>query len=304
MRAAVIGAGSWGTAYAKVLVDAGNEVTLWARREEVAERIRRDHINADYLPDIELPEALRATHDAAAAFEQAELVAFALPSQTFRTNLAGWVGLLPEDATLMSLMKGVELGTTKRMTEVIAEVTGAAAERIAVVSGPNLALEIAQRQPTATVIACVDSARAATVQQASTAAYFRPYTNTDVIGCELGGAVKNVIALACGMAQGMGFGDNTVASLITRGLAETARLGVALGAGWAIWWRRAHPGSRATAGSASGWGAARAWTRPVRRRTGRWRRASNRAAPYWNWPTGAASRCPSPRPSRRSASEG
>ena len=230
MRAAVIGAGSWGTAYAKVLVDAGNEVTLWARREEVAERIRRDHINADYLPDIELPEALRATHDAAAAFEQAELVAFALPSQTFRTNLAGWVGLLPEDATLMSLMKGVELGTTKRMTEVIAEVTGAAAERIAVVSGPNLALEIAQRQPTATVIACIDSARAATVQQASTAAYFRPYTNTDVIGCELGGAVKNVIALACGMAQGMGFGDNTVASLITRGLAETARLGVALGA--------------------------------------------------------------------------
>jgi glycerol-3-phosphate dehydrogenase (NAD(P)+) len=213
-----------------VLVDAGNEVTLWARREEVAERIRRDHINADYLPDIELPEALRATHDAAAAFEQAELVAFALPSQTFRTNLAGWVGLLPEDATLMSLMKGVELGTTKRMTEVIAEVTGAAAERIAVVSGPNLALEIAQRQPTATVIACIDSARAATVQQASTAAYFRPYTNTDVIGCELGGAVKNVIALACGMAQGMGFGDNTVASLITRGLAETARLGVALGA--------------------------------------------------------------------------
>jgi glycerol-3-phosphate dehydrogenase (NAD(P)+) len=230
MRVAVIGAGTWGTTYGKVLVDAGNDVTIWARREAVAASIRDDHANPDYLPDIELPVALRATHDAAEALDSAQLVAFALPSQTFRANVAGWVDLLPPDATLMSLMKGVELGTTKRMSEVIAEVTGAAAERIAVVSGPNLALEIAQRQPTATVIACVDPSRAASVQQASTAPYFRPYTNSDVIGCELGGAVKNVIALACGMAQGMGFGDNTVASLITRGLAETARLGVALGA--------------------------------------------------------------------------
>jgi glycerol-3-phosphate dehydrogenase (NAD(P)+) len=230
MRAAVIGAGSWGTAYGKVLVDAGNDVTVWARREEVAARIRSEHTNPDYLPDIELPAALHATHDPAEAFAGAQLVAFALPSQTFRANLAEWVHLLPPDATLMSLMKGVELGTTKRMTEVIGEMTGAAADRIAVVSGPNLAREIAQRQPTATVIACVDAERAATVQRASTVAYFRPYTNTDVIGCELGGAVKNVIALACGMAQGMGLGDNTVATLITRGLAETARLGVVLGA--------------------------------------------------------------------------
>jgi glycerol-3-phosphate dehydrogenase (NAD(P)+) len=127
-------------------------------------------------------------------------------------------------------MKGVELGTAKRMSEVILEVTGADPSLVAVVTGPNLAFEIAQEQPTATVIACVDLARAQLVQTASSTAYFRPYTNTDVIGCELAGAIKNVIALACGIARGMGFGDNTLASLITRGLAETARLGVELGA--------------------------------------------------------------------------
>jgi glycerol-3-phosphate dehydrogenase (NAD(P)+) len=226
----VLGAGSWGTAYAKVLVDAGNEVTLWSRRSEIATLVEAKHANPDYLPDIELPPGLHATHDAATALEGAELVAIAVPSQMLRENLRGWVGLLPSDATLISLMKGVELGTTKRMTEVIIDVTGAAAERVAVVSGPNLALEIARQQPTATVVACVDEHTATAVQQACTTSYFRPYTNTDVIGCELGGAVKNVIALACGIAQGMGLGDNTVATLVTRGLAETARLGAALGA--------------------------------------------------------------------------
>jgi glycerol-3-phosphate dehydrogenase (NAD(P)+) len=127
-------------------------------------------------------------------------------------------------------MKGVELGTMKRMTEVIAEVTGADTSRIAVVSGPNLAMEIAAEQPTATVIACEDGQRAEALQHALSAPYFRPYTNSDVVGCELGGAVKNVIALACGIAQGMGFGDNTLATIITRGLAETSRLGIELGA--------------------------------------------------------------------------
>jgi glycerol-3-phosphate dehydrogenase (NAD(P)+) len=230
MRVAVLGAGNWGTAYAKVLVDAGNEVVLWARREQIAKAIDDDHGNPDYLPGIELPAALRATPDAAAALDGADLVAMAVPSQSLRENLAGWANLLPAEAILVSLMKGVELGTSKRMSEVIAEVAAAPIERIAVVSGPNLALEIAQEQPTATVVACVDEDRAEVVQQTSTAPYFRPYTNTDVVGCELGGAVKNVIALACGIAQGMGFGDNTVASLITRGLAETARLGAELGA--------------------------------------------------------------------------
>jgi glycerol-3-phosphate dehydrogenase (NAD(P)+) len=229
-RAAVLGAGSWGTAFAKVLVDAGNDVTLWARRPELAARIDADHRNEDYLPGLDLPAALRATHDAATAVRDAELVAFAVPSQSLRANLREWADLVPSDATLVSLMKGVELGTTKRMSEVIAEITGAGPERIAVVSGPNLAREIAQEQPTATVVACVDEGRAAAVQKQLGAPYFRPYTNTDVVGCELGGAVKNVIALACGIAQGMRFGDNTLASIITRGLAETARLGEPLGA--------------------------------------------------------------------------
>ena len=230
MRVAVLGAGSWGTVFAKVLVDAGHEVTLWARRAEVAERINAFHENADYLPGLTLPAGLLATPDHAAALDSAQIVAIAIPSQTVRTNLAAWAPYLPADATLVSLMKGVELGTAKRMSEVIAEVASRPADEIAVVSGPNLAREVAQEQPTATVIACPDLDRARQVQYACSAAYFRPYTNADVVGCELGGAVKNVIALACGMARGMGFGDNTLATLITRGLAETARLGAALGA--------------------------------------------------------------------------
>jgi glycerol-3-phosphate dehydrogenase (NAD(P)+) len=229
-RAAVLGSGSWGTAFAKVLADAGNDVTLWARRPELAEQIESERVNEQYLPGVGLPPGLHASADAAAALDGATLVAIAIPSQTLRDNLGGWAPLLPADATLISLMKGVELGSTKRMSEVIAEVTGAPDERIAVVTGPNLALEIGLEHPAATVVACVDDHRAAAVQEACSTRYFRPYTNTDVIGCELGGAVKNVIALAAGMAQGMGFGDNTKASLITRGLAETARLGVHLGA--------------------------------------------------------------------------
>jgi glycerol-3-phosphate dehydrogenase (NAD(P)+) len=229
-KAAVFGAGNWGTVFGKVLADAGNEVTLWARRAELAARINAEHRNEDYLPGIALPDALVATHDAAAALRGADLVAFAIPSQTLRANLVNWAPELPVDATLVSLMKGVELGTAKLMSEVIAEITGATADRIAVVSGPNLAHEIAEEQPTATVIACIDEARATEVQKLCSTPYFRPYTNTDVVGCELGGAVKNVIALACGIGVGMGFGDNTLASIITRGLAETARLGECLGA--------------------------------------------------------------------------
>lgn len=230
MRAAVLGAGSWGTTFAKVLADANNEVILWARRGELAQRIEQTHQNTDYLPGLHLPEKLRATHDAAEALTGAELVAIAVPAQTLRQNLVGWAPLLPVDATVLSLMKGVELGTTSRMSEVIADAGGVAPERVAVLSGPNLAVEIAREQPTATVVACVDEQRAVEVQHACTSPYFRPYTNTDVVGCELGGAIKNAIALACGMARGMGYGDNTIASIITRGLAETARLGTLLGA--------------------------------------------------------------------------
>ncbi len=229
VRAAVLGAGSWGTTFAKVLADAGCSVTLHARRPELAASITADGENADYLPGVRLPDALRATTDAAEALEGADIVVLAVPSQSLRENLTAWTPLLPPDASLLSLMKGIELGTTKRMSEVICEVTGAGPDRVAVLSGPNLAREIAEQQPAATVIACPDHDRATAIQAACLTPYFRPYTNTDMVGCELGGAVKNVIALACGVAEGMGFGDNTRASLITRGLAETARLGAALG---------------------------------------------------------------------------
>jgi glycerol-3-phosphate dehydrogenase (NAD(P)+) len=226
----VLSAGSWGTTFAKVLADAGGDVVLYARRPELAAAITVTRQNPDYLSGVRLPDRVRATSDAAEALDGADVVVLSVPSQSLRENLAGWAPLLPPEATLLSLMKGVELGTTKRMSEVVREVTGASADRVAALSGPNLAREIAEEQPAATVIACVDTDRAEALQAACHTRYFRPYTNTDLVGCELGGAVKNVIALAVGITEGMGLGDNTRASLITRGLAETARLGLALGA--------------------------------------------------------------------------
>jgi glycerol-3-phosphate dehydrogenase (NAD(P)+) len=230
MRVAVFGAGSWGTTFAKVLADAGTDVVLWSRRREVADAIAEHRENPDYLPGVTLPERLVSTSDPRLALEGATDVVLAVPSQSLRHNLTAWRRLIDPSATLISLAKGVELGTLKRMSEVVVEVMGVPARQVAVVTGPNLAKEIAAEQPTASVVACVDHDRAVAVQQACTTGYFRPYTNTDVVGCELGGACKNVIALSCGMASGLGFGDNTLATLITRGLAETARLGEALGA--------------------------------------------------------------------------
>jgi glycerol-3-phosphate dehydrogenase (NAD(P)+) len=229
-RAAVLGSGSWGTAFGKVLADAGTDVVLWARRPELAAAVRDTHENPDYLPGLVLPDRLTATSDAREAVAGADFVVLAVPSQSLRDNLAEVAGSLAPGAVLVSLMKGVELGTMKRMSEVICEVADVGLAQVAVVTGPNLAKEIAMGQPAATVVACVDEGAAERLQAACLTAYFRPYTHTDVVGCELGGAVKNVIALATGMAEGMGFGDNTKASLITRGLAETVRLGAALGA--------------------------------------------------------------------------
>ncbi len=229
-RAAVLGTGSWGTAYGKVLADAGTDVVLWSRREELAHAVRTTRENPDYLPGVRLPDRLTATSDAAEAVAGADLVVLAVPSQSLRANLEQLAPVLAPGALLVSLMKGVEVGTSLRMSEVVCEVAGVDPHRVAVVSGPNLAREIAAGQPAATVVACSDLDTAELLQAASSTPYFRPYTNVDVVGCELGGAVKNVIALATGIADGLGFGDNTKASLITRGLAETARLGLALGA--------------------------------------------------------------------------
>ncbi|GEB51593.1 MULTISPECIES: NAD(P)H-dependent glycerol-3-phosphate dehydrogenase [Streptomyces] len=229
-KAAVFGTGSWGTAFAMVLADAGCEVSLWGRRAEVVEAVNATHRNPVYHPGTELPAGVTATTDPAEAARDAEFTVLSVPSQTLRGNLESWAGLLHPDTLLVSLMKGVELGTAKRMSEVVEEVGKVPAERVAVLTGPNLAREIAARQPAAAVAACADEAAARALQAACHTAYFRPYTSTDVVGCELGGAVKNVIALAVGIADGMGLGDNSKASLITRGLAETTRLGLAMGA--------------------------------------------------------------------------
>ena len=229
-KVAVFGAGSWGTAFSIVLADAGNDVHLWARREEVAASVNEQRENADYLPGVELPPAIQATHDVEKALHGADVVVLATPSQSLRENLTQWAPYVEPGATYVSLMKGVELGTLERMSQVIAEITEAGPERIAVISGPNLAKEIARREPAASVVACEDEDVAKMLQARCHSPAFRPYTSVDVLGCELGGAYKNVVALSVGMAVGLGFGDNTTASLITRGLAETARLAMALGA--------------------------------------------------------------------------
>lgn len=227
---AVMGAGAWGTALAKVLADGGSTVRLWARRADIAGQINQTRHNPDYLPGVALPGAIHATADAGEALDGLTTVLLAVPAQSMRANVQAWTPLIAEGATLVSVAKGVELGTLMRMSQVIGQVTGVDPSQLAVLSGPNLANEIAAGQPAATVVACTDSGRAVAVQRMLNTGYFRPYTNADVIGTEIGGACKNVIALACGMAAGVGLGENTAAAIITRGLAEIIRLGVALGA--------------------------------------------------------------------------
>jgi glycerol-3-phosphate dehydrogenase (NAD(P)+) len=225
-----MGSGAWGTALAKLLADAGGQVVLWARRSDVAEQINTTRRNPDYLPGVDLPPAITATTNPEEALSGVTTVLLAVPAQTLRTNLSHWAGLVTPGATLVSAAKGIELGTLMRMSQVIVDVTGVDPSQVAVISGPNLASEITAGQPAATVIACSDSGRAVALQRMLNAGYFRPYTNADVIGTEIGGACKNVIALACGMAAGVGLGENTAAAIITRGLAEIMRLGIAVGA--------------------------------------------------------------------------
>lgn len=230
MRAAVVGAGSWGTTFAAVLADAGCLVTVWGRDERVCRQISTEHRNDPYLPGVRLPDTVEAQPDLVAAVQHADLVAIAVPAQSARATLAPLAGRLGTATVVVSLMKGVELATDQRMSQVLGEVLGLPDSRIAVVSGPNLAHEIAARQPTATVVASSSQETADFVAAACASSYFRPYTNADVVGVELCGAVKNVIALAVGISQGRGLGFNTMATLITRGLAEITRLGRVLGA--------------------------------------------------------------------------
>ncbi|QTE31552.1 NAD(P)H-dependent glycerol-3-phosphate dehydrogenase [Pengzhenrongella sicca] len=230
MRAAVLGTGAWGTTFATVLADAGCDVALWGRDAAVCAQITTEHRNEARLPGIALPAQLTASTDAARVLAGVDLVAIAIPSQSARATLEPLRALIPAHAVAVSLMKGVELSTDRRMSQVVAEALGLKPDRIAVLSGPNLAREIAERQPTATVVASTSARTARLVATACSSAAFRPYTNSDVVGVELCGAVKNIIAVAVGIAQGRGLGFNTMATVITRGLVEITRLGLALGA--------------------------------------------------------------------------
>ncbi|MFI7482920.1 NAD(P)H-dependent glycerol-3-phosphate dehydrogenase [Kocuria sp. M1R5S2] len=248
-KVAVLGAGSWGTTFAKILVDSAREtahahgtplertVVLWGRDRAAMEHTARTRVNDRYVPGIRLPEPLVITADLEAAVRGADLVVLAVPAQSLRPQLAAVAQLLDPDAVVLSLAKGLERDTGLRMSEVVAEELGRATgrgpghwrERTCVLSGPNLAMEIAEEQPTASVVAAPDTELASWVAHACRTRYFRPYTNTDVVGTEIAGVVKNVIALSVGIADGRHFGENSKASIITRGLAETTRLALALG---------------------------------------------------------------------------
>ena len=226
-RLCVVGGGSWGTTIA-ALVAEKTDTVLWVRRGELASEINDRHTNSRYLADHQLPVSLRATTDLGNAVSGADVIAMAVPARGMREVASQVANYAGSGIPLMSLAKGLERGTLMRMSEVIAEV--AASHPVAVLSGPNLAREILAGQPTASVVACVDADVARMLQEFFTRPTFRLYTNSDVIGCEIGGVVKNVVAIAAGIIQGFGFGDNTRATLVTRGLAEMSRLGVALGA--------------------------------------------------------------------------
>ncbi|HHW50116.1 MAG TPA: NAD(P)-dependent glycerol-3-phosphate dehydrogenase [Pseudoclavibacter sp.] len=227
---AVLGSGSWGTTFAKVLAHAGSEVQLWSRRPEVAYEINTFNRNTDYLPEVMLPSTVSADTDVHDVVRGKDAVFLALPSQELRANLREFASALDPGTVLVSLIKGVEKGTNMRMSSVIEEEIGWPAGQVAVVSGPNIALEIAREEPSAAVVSCVDADVARRVAKLSTTDYFTTFTNTDVIGTEFGGTLKNLVAVAVGIVHGVGYGENTKASIITRGLAEITRFAVAYGA--------------------------------------------------------------------------
>ena len=228
-KIAVVGAGSWGTTVASIAADS-TETILWARREELARAIDTAHRNPEYLPELRLPDALSATHDLGRAISNSDVVVMAVPSHGFREVFTLVADYLQDETPIVSLTKGIEQGSLARMTEIVADVTGGHDRSITgVLTGPNLAAEVAAGQPAAAVIAMSDRAVAEDLQRLLMGPSFRVYTNDDVVGCELAGALKNVMAIASGMSDGLGFGDNTRATLLTRALAELSRLGVALG---------------------------------------------------------------------------
>jgi len=226
----VIGAGSFGTCLA-LLCAREHQVSIWARDPEIAEAINREHRNPRYLSDVELPESVHATSDLGEALEGRELVICAVPSHGVRDVMGRASSLLPEGAIVVSTVKGIEVDTCMRMDQVLEDVLDPVHHpRLTFLSGPSFAREIADERPTAVTVACREEAYAISVQESFSCPWFRCYSATDVIGVELGGALKNVIALAVGLCDGLGLGENSRAAVMTRGLHEITRLGVALGA--------------------------------------------------------------------------
>lgn len=228
-KVAVLGSGSWGTALAVHLARAGHEVQLWGRSADLIEEMKSRRANATYLPDIALPASVLPTSSLEEALARAELVVAALPSHGTRAVIRAAAPFVPRQALIVSATKGLEQGTLLRVSEVIEEeVRGA--RPVAVLSGPSFAVEVARGLPTAVCVACADPVLAGDVQREFRASYLRLYTSTDVVGVEIGGALKNTIAIAAGVAEGLGLGQNALAALITRGLAEITRLACAVGA--------------------------------------------------------------------------
>ena len=229
-KVAILGSGAWGTTLGQVLIDSGQQVLIWGRNKKVVREINRRHSNRRFLKGIDLPKELKATTDIKAVLEFADVIVLAIPAQTLRENLESWKGFFPTDLPIISTLKGIEVETQLRMTEIVQEILGADKSRFGLITGPNLANEIITRQPAGAVVASENPEIIKIMQEIFSTNYFRIYPSTDLIGCEFAGAAKSVIALAVGIAVGMGYGENTQGLMITRGLSEVARLGEAYGA--------------------------------------------------------------------------
>ena len=228
-RVAVLGAGAWGTTLAQVLIDAGQEVLIWGRNGEVVDEINSLHTNKKFLPGVDLPKQIKATTNIAEAFDFGATLVLAIPAQSLRDNLANWKTTMPTDRPIISTLKGIEANTQKRMTEVVREVLDIGEAKLGLITGPNLAGELSLRQPAGAVAAAPNELISKEIIELFTTPYFRVYPSDDLVGCELAGAAKSVIALAVGMAIGLDLGENTQSMIITRGLSEVARFGNAYG---------------------------------------------------------------------------